>query len=70
MLSPKSFLTFGLLALSSLIPPASAVYKITKRDEPLALVNLRVEGATKTLFEGDILVAYGNVTTASGTYLL
>ena len=53
----------ALLCVSALFPHATLA--IPARNHP-TLVNLRIEGADKTIFEGHIVTRGHNVTTVSG----
>jgi hypothetical protein len=60
--------TFIQLVLAALLLPATSIHVAAKPSaiKDLILVNLRIEGTNKTIYEGPILARPENVTTASG----
>lgn len=56
-------LTTALICVSALLP--HAVHAIPAKNHPTP-VNLRIEGANHTIFEGKVVTMGHNVTTASG----
>ena len=59
-------LSFSVLALSALTTLVSGHAMPERRDGGLTTVSLRIEGKTKTIFEGTIHTRAHNITTKSG----